>query len=79
MGGGEQRRGKRILKFGGRERRGVFSVSPLKTSACSGHLERFNFSSTHSCIRDNKGYATELILVVKVTDITSNNVKQNNL
>jgi len=28
VGGGEQRRGKRILKFRGRERRGVSSVSP---------------------------------------------------
>lgn len=79
VGGGEPRRGKRIWKFGGRERRGVSSVSPLKTSACSGHLERFTISSTHSCILvDNKGRATETPPVVKFSDVPSNDVKQNN-
>lgn len=47
VGGGEQRRGKRIWKFGGRERRGVSSVSPLKTSACSGRLERFTITAVY--------------------------------
>lgn len=62
---------KRILKFGGRERRGASSVSPLKMNACSGHLERFTISSTHGCILlDNKGGTTELKSVVKLSDVT---------
>lgn len=74
MGGGEQRRGKGILKFGGRERRGAssVSVSPLKTNACSGHLERFTISSTHGCtLLDNRGSTTELKSVVKLSDVTA--------
>ncbi len=65
-------RGKRILKFGGRERRGASSVSPLKTNASSGHLERFTISSTHGCtLLDNRGGTTELKAVVKLSDVTA--------